>query len=304
MDVLADWVRISGTSGVLLARSRLGPPWGMGLDQQAQAMFHIVLEGSCWLRREGVAPLSLHQGDLVLLPHGSPHDLVDHPAGHAVPLATLLAHPPPPVVEGPAATIVCGAYRSDSHMAQPLLRALPEVVLFSASRVRANPPLAATLSLLTAELERPEAGSEALIQPLFDALFVYVVRTWSAEAGATQGGWLTALKDSALSKALSRMHAEPQAPWTVASLAHEASLSRAAFARRFTEQVGEAPLAYLTRWRMGLAARLLRQTENPVAEIATRVGYDSEFAFSRAFKRSRGVAPTIFRRAPSALRDA
>lgn len=298
MDVVTDWVRTCGTSGVLLARSRLPAPWGMALDKRAEAMFHIVLEGSCFLRGNAFETLQLFQGDLVLLPHGHAHDLVHRPNGKAEPLDRLLAKLPLPESPTGGTTVACGAYRSDTNLAHPMLRSLPPIVHFSASRIRSSPSLAAMLSLLTAELEQPGPGTETLVQHLFDALFVYVLRSWSPATGADQPGFLNALKDPSLSKALSRMHAEPESPWTVARLAREASLSRAAFARRFTENVGEAPLAYLTRWRMGVAARLLMTTREPLSEIASRVGYESEFAFSRAFKRSRGVAPTIFRRVP------
>jgi hypothetical protein len=226
MDVLADWVHVTDTSSVLLARSRLKAPWGMGLVRRPEAMFHIVLEGSCWLRRQGAPPLALLQGDLVLLPHGTAHDLVHDPAGTAEPLDQLLARLPLPIVEGPATTIVCGAYRSESHVAQPLLGALPEVVHFSAPRVRASPSLAGTLTLLTNELEHPGPGSETLVPHLFDALFIYIVRSCSEEGGDWRPGWLSALRDPSLSKALSRMHAEPQARWTVEALAHEAGLSQ------------------------------------------------------------------------------
>jgi AraC family transcriptional activator of mtrCDE len=301
MDVVTDWVRTCGTSGVLLARSRLPAPWGMALETRPEAMFHIVLEGSCFLRGADSPTLQLFQGDLVLLPHGHAHDIVHRPNGRAEPLSRLLERQPLPETGTGGTTVACGAYRSDTNLAHPMLRALPPVVHYSASRVRANPALAATLSLVTAELEQPGPGTESLVQHLFDALFVYVLRTWSAESAGDQPGFMNALKDASLSKALSRMHAEPESPWTVARLAREASLSRAAFARRFTENVGEAPLAYLTRWRMGVAARLLRTTKEPVAEIATRVGYESEFAFSRAFKRTRGVAPTLFRRSATAV---
>jgi AraC family transcriptional activator of mtrCDE len=295
MDVLTDWVRITGTSGVLLARNRYVEPWGFRMDARKAVSFHIVLEGSCWLRREGEKPLQLLQGDLVLLPHGSEHALVHTPDGVAEELATLLARGTPKHA-APSSSIVCGAFEFQANGVHPLLRELPAVVHFSASRIRSDPALSSTLALLTAELEHPGPGGEVLIEHLFDVLFLYVVRSWANEARETSTGWLQALKDPALSKALSRMHAEPNAPWTVESLAREAALSRAAFARRFTERMGEAPLAYLTRWRMTLAARLLRESDASLVEVAEKVGYDSEFSFSRAFKRSVGQPPSTFRR--------
>jgi AraC-like DNA-binding protein len=299
MDVLTDWVHLTGISGELLARSRLEAPWGMALEAGPEAMFHIVLEGSCWLRLEGSAPLQLLKGDLVLLPSGPAHALVHEPESAATPIKELLARLPLPPGEGPATTVVCGVYRFDASLAKPLLRGLPAVVHLPAGRIASEPSLSCTLSMLTREMEQPGPGCEWLVPQLFDMLLIYLVRSWSSNAGAQSAGWLSALKDPSLSRALSRMHADPQAPWTVAGLAREASLSRAAFARRFAAQIGEAPLSYLTRWRMGLAARLLRETDVPLAEIASRVGYDSEFSFSRAFKRSRGLPPIAFRRSPT-----
>jgi AraC-like DNA-binding protein len=237
------------------------------------------------------------QGDLVLLPHGLDHELLDDPDGDSEPLEEFLARPAFPMTGGLMTTVVCGVYRSDPQLAHPMLAALPPVVHFPVSIMRTKPELAATLSLLTAEIDRPSPGSEALVQYLFDALFVYVVRAWSDQAPEEKPGWLRALRDPSLSKVLGRIHAEPGGPWTVESLAREAGLSRAAFARRFAGIVGEPPLAYLTRWRMVVAGRLLHSSEASLAEVAERVGYQSEFAFSRAFKRSRGIPPAHFRRA-------
>jgi AraC family transcriptional activator of mtrCDE len=298
MDVLADWVGLSGPSGVLLARSRMQAPWGMGLSAGAEAMFHIVAEGTCWLRRAGAPALKLQVGDLALLPEGVAHELVHAPDGASEPLAVLIQRTPTPLPADAlhATTVYCGVYRFDANLAQPLLRGLPPVLHMSAAQIAEDVGLRSTLALITNELASEQPASQWLLPHLFDALLVYLVRRWVAEGGPLGSGWMVALRDPALSRALTRMHAEPHSPWTVESLAREAGLSRAAFARRFAEQVGEAPLAYLTRWRMGLAARLLRDTHAPLAEIASRVGYDSEFSFSRAFKRSRGQAPHAFRR--------
>lgn len=295
---MADWVRKIGTMGGLLIRSKMAHPWGMHLSKREEVIFHIVIEGACWLRRKGEAPVQLLQGDLVLLPQGLGHDLVHHPKGKAEPVEQLNQRESIPQIGDQFTTLICGTYCLDAQIAQPVLRALPPIVHFSASKVRSNAGLAATLGLLTAELEHPGVGSEALIQHLFDVLFFYVFRAW-VEESADYPGWFSALKDRALSKALTQIHTRPSAPWTVETLAQEAGLSRAAFARRFTQMVGETPLAYLTRCRMALAARLLLESDISLAEIARSVGYDNEFAFSRAFKRSRGIAPTTYRRAES-----
>ena len=268
----------------------------MRMPARDDVTFHIVTEGTCWLRRDGTDAVQLLQGDMVLLPRGIVHDLVHHPAAEAEPMERVFARAAASKPEQPSVTLVCGVYKLDAGLARPMLRSIPPFVHFTASRVRANPALSSTLTLLTAELDRPGPGSDALVRHLFDALFVYVTREWADEAAVGGPGWLGALRDEPLSSALGQMHRSPGAPWTVASLARSAGLSRATFARRFTLHMGEPPLGYLTRWRMVLAAKMLTEGDASVAEVAKRAGYDSEFAFSRAFKRSRGVAPTGFRR--------
>ena len=301
MDVLDDWLRVLGAAGVITARLQMPSRWGMQVPPRDDVMFHIITEGTCWLRRAGEGAVQLYQGDMVLLPQGLGHDLLHHHAAEAEPMDRALARMGASKPEQPSATLVSGFYKLDAGLAAPMFRSLPPVVHFTASRVRANPAFFSQLTLLTAELDRPGPGSAALVRHLLDALFVYVNREWSVEARVGGFCWLAALRDASLSRALGRMHAAPSAPWTVATLARAAGTSRATFARRFTMFMGEPPLGYLTRWRMVLAAKMLREGDTSVAEVAKTVGYDSEFAFSRAFKRHRGVAPTAFRRGSQLL---
>ncbi|HEY3450576.1 MAG TPA: AraC family transcriptional regulator [Myxococcales bacterium] len=294
MDPLADWLVSAGTSLGMLVRARLATPWGMRIDAHGQVMLHVVASGSCWVRAASARPQRLLQGDLAVLPHGDGHELADERATPAEPLQTVLGRPPPRP-GAPSTTLLCGTYALDDHIARPMLRALPKLVVLPAEKVRAQPQLSAVLSLLTAEIDQPAPGGNVLVKHLFDTLFVYLVRAWLQEAPG-RSSWLSALRDAPVSQALSRMHAEPTRDWTVESLAREAGMSRAAFARRFAQALGEPPLTYLARWRMGLAARLLVESDASIAEVASRVGYDSEFAFSRAFKRLRGQAPSAFRR--------
>jgi AraC-like DNA-binding protein len=190
---------------------------------------------------------------------------------------------------------LCGAYRLDAAQVHPLLSSLPEVVHLPA---RLDRDLRAVVDLLCAELERPRLGTDALIPALLDALLLYILRAWFDErATTTETGWAAALRDPAITAALHAIHRDPAHPWTVASLAARAGLSRAAFARRFTEKVGRPPLTYLTWWRLTLAAQLLRDTDAPLRLVAGRSGYSSEFAFAKAFKRHHGSAPGKLRRA-------
>jgi AraC-like DNA-binding protein len=190
--------------------------------------------------------------------------------------------------------VLCGAYELDPAQVHPLLLDLPDLIHLP-DHLERSPELRATVELLAAELERPRLGADALVPALLDMLLLYVLRGWF-DGRLADGGWAAALGDPAVSAALQAMHREPDRPWTVASLAAVAGLSRAPFARRFAALVGQPPLTYLTWWRMTTAARLLRASDAPLSVIASRVGYVSEFAFATAFKRRFGAAPGRFRR--------
>ena len=160
--------------------------------------------------------------------------------------------------------------------------------------------LRAAIALLGEELESARPGRSSILPALIDAMFPLIVRAWIDNGPpCEEGDWPVALTDPAIAGTLEGIHANPERDWTVASLAREAGLSRAAFARRFARAVGEPPLAYLTRWRMTVAGRLLRESDMTLAAVARRVGYTSEFAFAKAFKRDYGIAPGAYRRASS-----
>lgn len=163
----------------------------------------------------------------------------------------------------------------------------------------ADPELQGIIRLLVAETTRTRPGARVVAARLTDVLFVQVIRAWLdlTDAGAGQRSWLTALRDPRIGAALSLVHDAPQHPWTVEGLARDVAMSRPAFARQFKELVGDTPLAYVSRLRIGLAARLLRETDDLVGDIGAAVGYTSEFTFSRAFSRELGIAPGRYRRA-------
>ncbi|MCE6994154.1 AraC family transcriptional regulator [Saccharothrix sp. S26] len=293
MDVLSDVIAVMRTGRPVVARVAWEEPWAQRFAPVPGASgFQVVLEGSCWLLRDHAEPVELHPGDVVFLPDGRGHVLADSPttpvAGEACdPNAPDFAaeHPAP---AHPTTVTLCGAYEL-AHV-HPLLRDLPDTVLVSGPEPRA------AVALLAAELEHPRLGSDALVPALLDALLLYLLRTWfTGREHAT--GWAAALNDPVTATALHHIHRDPAHPWTVAGLAAASGLSRAPFAKRFTALVGRPPLTYLTWWRMTTAARLLRETDAPLATIAGRVGYSSEFAFAAAFKRAHGTAPGRYRRA-------
>jgi AraC-like DNA-binding protein len=247
---------------------------------------------------------------VAFLPHGAAHGLADSLSTPLVDASTSLAEIPPvedddgvptgqqPTDGSAAATVMlCGAYLLDRSRAHPLLEDLPEVIHLPA-RVGHHPGLRAAVDLLGGELEQPRPGGDAMLPALLDVLLLHILRAWfdeqSAHGAAT--GWAAALRDPAVAAGLRAIHGDPARPWTVAELASQAGLSRAAFARRFAALVGQPPQTYLTWWRMTLAARLLRDGDAPLATVARKVGYTSEFAFAHAFKREYGSAPGGFRR--------
>ena len=303
MDVLTDVLQMLRLTSRVYCRSELRAPWGLAMPPARRMAFHVVDRGGAWLRREDqqeVIPLAA--GDLVVLPHGVGHQLADHPATLEGPLVELKQTGPGcPRLQlggsGPATTLVCGYFYLieeggwDDHPLAPLLPGLIHVRGEDGRRV---PWLEATLKFLSDEAGSGRPGSDTVVQRLTEVLFVQVLRAW-LESESAPPGWLGALRDPQIGRALTLLHLDPAHGWTVANLAAEVNMSRSAFAARFAALVGEPPLAYLTRWRMRLAAGLLR-ADVPLTEIAERVGYESEAAFSVAFKRERGIPPGRYRR--------
>jgi transcriptional regulator GlxA family with amidase domain len=193
--------------------------------------------------------------------------------------------------------LLCGTYALEQARPHPLIAQLPKVIHLPA-RATIGEPLRSVVDLLGAEVQRDGASLSAAVPALLDLLIIYTLRVWYArEAERGAQGWARALQDSAVRTALENIQQSPATPWTVAQLAAAGGVSRTAFARQFRTLVGEPPLTYLTRWRMTIAARLLRETDLPIESVAARVGYGSPFAFGKAFKRSMGNAPGAYRRA-------
>ena len=253
------------------------PPWSVRFEPTAAAGFHVVLRGSMRLLRPDENPLKLGAGDVVLLPHGSAHELA--------------------VCEDQT-ILVCGGYVLDRHRLHPLVSELAPVIHFPAHDSR-HQALAAGLDVLAHELREPRLGTTAVLPAVLDMLLVFMLRAWIDEQPQTQRGsrWAAALRDPPVAAGLEAMHSDPAHGWTVAELGSRGGLSRAAFARRFMAAIGQPPLAYLTWWRMVTAARLLLEPNASLPVVADQVGYESEFAFAKAFKRVHGVAPGAYRRA-------
>lgn len=306
MDPLDDVFAAMRVESALYARLQVGAPWGLSVAGGETARFGLVVRGTCLLQVEGEpGPVRLREGDCYLLAHGTPYVLRDQPLTPTVSCRSVVRDPHGGVVrlggDGEAATVVCGWFRFDAAAARPLVQLLPRLVHVSMDPAR-TAAMHATLQLLAMETESPGLGSSLVVSRLADIVFVQAVRAHLARSASGETGWLAALADARLGPALQAMHGDMARPWTLDELAAAARLSRSAFALRFRERVGEAPLAYLTRWRMVRAGQLLRQDGLTLGRVAASVGYESEAAFSKAFKRETGWAPGAWRsRAPRAM---
>ena len=303
MDIVGDIVAAMKAGSPLARRTELHGRWGLRVMGDAGAGIHVVLEGVAWmLPPMSPIPVELGAGDLVFAANGDGYALADHPdtpLKDVVPSAPKETWPMPQPIIGrhPSAVLLCGAYTLDRVRPHPLIAQLPAIIHVPARSVEGE-SLRPVIELLGAEVPRDEPGFSAAVPALLDLLLVYVLRAWyTRQADRGLPGWAQALRDPAIVTALNQIQRWPAKPWTVAALAAEVAMSRTAFARQFSRLVGESPLAYLTRWRMMLSARLLRETDLSLDTIATRVGYGSAFAFSKAFSRAWGAPPDRYRRA-------
>ena len=303
MDILSDTLAALRTGHPGAVRTQARAPWGLWFRPIAGAGFHVVVEGQCFLVPPSDGePVRLGPGDVVFLRRGSGHTLCDDPASTRIEFVPDRVDTTSPIGSidvpgtGPATVLLCGAYQLDVKRPHPFLTSLPDVIHLPAGPGR-HPALRAATDQLCAEVREPRQGSDSVVATLIDLLLLYILRSWYDDQPRPQTlGWAAALTDPLLAPALKAMHEAPAQPWTVESLASRAGLSRAAFARRFTTVVGDPPLTYLTTWRMTLAARLLRESDEPLSSVAERTGYASEYAFAKAFKRHYDSAPGAYRK--------
>jgi AraC-like DNA-binding protein len=304
MDVLTDVLETVRVVAACYGRLEATAPWGIRVRPGEDAKFHVVLEGHARLMVDGVAePIELSAGDIVALPHGHAHSLLDDPDIAAQPLEELLVCRPRgdnSVLRvgggGQSSTIVSGRFRFEDRRNNPLLSVLPPVITLRGEMGKSVRWLEPTLKFIACEAQSGRPGSQTVIARLADVLFIQIVRGHLASLPVNGSGWLGALADAQIGAALGYIHQSPEQDWTVQSLASKVAMSRSAFASRFMRLVGEPPLSYVTRWRMQKAASMLRDGKQTLAEVAAGVGYDSEAAFSKAFKRAVGSAPGAYRR--------
>jgi len=310
VDALAGLLDGPRAQGAFLLKAVLGRPWALRIADEAPLAIFTVLDGDAWLRHpDRPAPVRLDTGDTVVARGPQPYEVADEPDraptlfigpggdcrdADGRHLAEAMALGVRTWGNDPAGstTLLTGAYALDGEVGSRLLRAVPPVVVLR--RAEWDSPLVA---LLAAELGKDEPGQEAVLDRLLDLLLIAALRTWFARPDAAAPAWYAASADPVVGRALALLHHNPAHPWTVASLAAASGVSRAALARRFTGLVGEPPMAFLTGWRLALAADLLRDPDATVQSVARQVGYASPFALSTAFKRVRGVSPRQHRAA-------
>ena len=306
-DVLSDVLGLLEPRSEVVCMSRFTAPWGIRFSRMV-ASFHVIEHGSCVVHVEGQEPIVASKGDLVVLPKGLPYSIADAKHRKLVAYEAIVGADARHADRlrdygggGTETSMMCGISRVQNPAAAPLLAALPPSIVVRRSAASSR-WLDMTTSLLLHEAAGSQPGTEIAESRLLDLMFVHAIRVWlDVLPRGAHGGWLNALRDRRIGIALATMHAEPAHGWSVTELAERAGMSRSPFATLFTTLMGEPPLRYLARLRLVGAARALTGTTASVREIATRFGYDAEEAFSRAFKRQFGMAPTVYRKDPTRI---
>lgn len=327
IDDLLESMRVRSTHMFQMA---YGAPWGVSIDlngevdlllqlrraQQPTAVrrhqpgvqasaFHIVSAGTCWLEVQGLPGRSeLKEGDFVILPRADPHVLRDTPDGAFRPLVEILQSSPPAPngalrsgETGPITRLVCGGVEFDNVRTNPMLAALPPLILVKGGEDGAARWLRLTMQHVVEELDSNGPGVQAVVGRLADILFIGAFRSHIEKSLiSAESGWFAALRDPHIGRAIAMLHRDPSDAWTVDYLADRVGLSRSSFANKFTQLVGEPPLRYLTSVRLDVAAKRLRTTDDKLLAVAAGAGYDSAAAFTRAFERHMGVTPSEYRR--------
>ena len=302
-DPLGEALQFLRMNGAYYCRSELTAPWGLTLPPMPGYLwFHVVTSGRIWLETEKEQGW-IQLGDLALVPHGEGHVLRSEPGAPAPGILDLQRETVSDRYEilrygegGAPTGLVCGAVRFEHPAAGNLIELLPSTIHIEATSSPRLEWMQSILRLMASEAGELRPGGEAVITRLGDILVIQAIRAWMESDPAAQRGWLGALHDPQIGRAISNIHRDPARDWTVAALARELTMSRSAFAARFTELVGEPAMSYVARWRMHVAVAALKEEAATVGQLADRLGYRSEAAFSRAFKRVVGISPGAVRK--------
>jgi AraC-like DNA-binding protein len=308
-DPLSDVLRVLRLDGAFFYATKAAAPWivesAPARELRPQILpgsehliaYHILTEGHCFVRLMGEEPVEMFPGDVIVFPHGDPNVMSSSRDLRAANVTTSFAqrYPETVVLGGGtplAASFVCGFLGCDRTPFNPLLASLPRLL-----HMRQMPRawLDAFAGRVTDRSLMGSPGADGVLTRLAELMFLELLRRYLDELPPGHNGWLAGLQDEVVGRALSLIHEQPGRAWTLETLASEAYTSRTSLAKRFADQVGQPPMQYVTRWRMQLAANRLSQGNAKMAAIAREVGYDSEAAFSRAFKKATGVAPGAWR---------
>jgi AraC-like DNA-binding protein len=303
-DPLGETLHMLRLTGTLYCRGEFTAPFAIEIPELEGVMtFLVVTAGRCWLQVTDAEPRLLDQGHLALIPHGVPHVISSDPALHPDPLFDLPIEKISERYEcmrhgggGELTRTMYGVVRFDDVAAQHLLRVLPRTIYINGWHDDAGGWLQSTLRFIASEAASLKPGGETVITRLADIVVIQAIRSWLESSAEADRGWLAALRDRQIGRALALIHKAPANDWGVAALADAVAMSRSAFSARFTQLVGVSPGRYLTDWRMQVARTRLLESTAPVATIAEELGYQSEAAFCRAFKRTFDVSPGGVRR--------
>ncbi len=298
MDTLSDVLNLMHLRGCVYFLRNFAAPWGMEMPDGPYAQFHMVVRGRCWLRFEDIT-VGLAGGDVVVFPGGEGHVLLDDPNTVPVPGMTVLkahaARQPIFVGGGERARLLCGHFEFDRSFRHPLVEELPRLIHIKGLSAEQPGWFEAVTHMLIRETGADEPGATTVVDRLAEVLFIQVLRAYLLRSRPVRG-FLAAVRDEQINRALKAIHAAAGSELTLVDIARQAGMSRSNLARRFKEILGETPINYLTRWRMLKARELLRISGRSLSDIAESVGYGSEAAFSRAFKRQFKQSPGVFRR--------
>jgi AraC-like DNA-binding protein len=333
MDILSDVLRVVRLSGAVFFTAEFSSPWALDSpnrellssivmpDADCVVLFHILTEGECFISCKTHPAVKMEAGDVIIFPHGEPHTMCSDTGTKPTPLGAVFSQSSPDATPqvafgggGRRSRFICGYLNCDQRF-NPLVSALPTMLVVRSSddyatveaidQNGARPApvpqgsgswLSTTLKFTINEARAARPGNAAMLGRLTELMFVEILRQYMQQLPLEQRSWLAGLNDLHVGKALRLMHANPAHDWTVAELARETAISRSALAERFTQLIGESPMRYLAGWRVQLAKQMLREGDSSIAQIAFRVGYESEAAFNRAFKRSAGSPPAAWRK--------
>jgi AraC-like DNA-binding protein len=314
MDVLSEVLKVVRLQGAMYLNAEFSSPWSFKATHSSNIaryvapggghviIYHLLTRGKASARLIDGERVALTAGDIVIFPHGDPHIMENGPPIKAMDYSQDMAHILSNGLKlwrvgggGEVTQFVCGYMACEPRLSQVFLSGLPPLFKVNIRNDASGRWLEDSIRFSVNEADASRAGGEAVLAKLSEVLFVETLRAYIAHLPPEQTGWLAGARDSDVGKTLALMHRAPAHPWTIATLAKEVGVSRSVLAERFRYYLSEPPMAYLTRWRLQLGAQMLASTSYSVAQIASEVGYESEAAFNRAFKREFTFPPARFR---------